>query len=116
MMFGLKNIKLTTLFAVFLMLAFVLAPVSADAQHSEEASDAHCVYCVDHDTHTDNSEEDPNHHSEHHAHGCGTCHFHAPAFDTGTNSANPSSEVKFYFLTTGPPSSVVSGLFRPPRI
>ena len=115
-MLGLTNIKLTTLFAVFLMLACVLAPVSADAQHVEEASDTHCAYCIDDDTHTDNSDEDPNHHGEHHAHGCGTCQFHVPAFDDNANLYGTSSEVKFHFLSNIHPSSVISGTFRPPRI
>jgi ABC-type nickel/cobalt efflux system permease component RcnA len=115
-MLGSTNIKPMTLFAVFLMLAFVLAPFSADAQHVEEASDTHCAYCVDHDAHPDNPDEDPNHHSEHHAHACGTCHFHAPAFDDGPNSYGTSSNVKFRFLSDLYPSSVISDLFRPPRI
>lgn len=108
---------MASLFATFLVLAFVFASASADTQHSEEKSGEHCEYCVDHESHVDDGEDDPDHHGEHHAHGCGTCHFHAPAFDGQSNLADiHAGEIKFPFLSTGPPSTVMSGLFRPPRI
>ena len=94
--------------------AMVLAPMAADAGHVEEQSQSHCEFCVDHDAH---DHEDENHHKDHHAHGCGSCHVHnlaakiSHAFSVRDQNANTYGRI-----TAALSSADLSGPFKPPRL
>jgi len=102
--------------SALLAFAIIAAPISAEAIHVEEFSDAHCEFCLDDADHADHPGDEQKHHQEHHAHGCGACHVHADANKLGAEIVGVSDNpTRFAWLTIGPPSADLPGLFRPPR-
>jgi len=108
--------SLRVFLAAILAVAVMVAPLSVEASHVEEQTDAHCEFCIDHDGHGDDEKEDSNHHKSHHAHGCGGCHIHSYADKLGSAFGDEASNgTRIAYLTSNPPSVNTAGPFRPPR-